>query len=206
MTTLLILFLFVGLVLYGLQELYQIKLTSKPTRTPTHAIDALAAMLDNPEDAEQSTGRLLDLGSGYGDTVLRIARLLPGWEVDGVEQNPTPWIVSNMRTIGKSFTNYRFFLGDAGVWPLRGYNIVFINQNTQTLKKWENGLARRLPAGTVVVTYNAPFPRLKPSNTIRVDDKTTLYLYRKSERGDMPQPQQNAAETPVATPAATPAP
>lgn len=200
MTTLIILFLVVGLVLYGLLEFYQIKLASKPQRTPLEAIDALAAMLDNPEDMEQSTGRLLDLGSGYGDTVLRVARLLPGWEVDGVEQNPTPWVISNLRTIGKSFTNYRFFLGDAGIWPLRGYDVVFINQNSGTLKKWEAGLARRLPVGTTVITYNTTFPRLKPSNTLRVSDKITLYLYRKTERAPAPAPEQAAPAADV-TPA-----
>lgn len=43
----------------------------------------LASLTDRPE-----TGCLLDLGCGPGDITLRLARGLPGWEVEGVDGSP----------------------------------------------------------------------------------------------------------------------
>src|SRR5688572_16932214 len=106
MTTILILFILIGLGLYGVKEYYQVKIGGKPHRTPGNIINAIAQTLQPPADEYQARGgRLLHLGSAYGDLVLGLARQLPLWQIDGVEQNPTPWILSNLRSVGKSFTN-----------------------------------------------------------------------------------------------------
>src|SRR5690606_26240695 len=169
MTTLAILFILIALGLYGIQEYYQIKLDTRPQRCPANVVAAISRMLaENDPDREPQGGRLLQLGSGYGDFVLNAAKLLPLWQIDGVEQNPTPWLLSNLRSIGKDFTNYSFFIGDPTLWPMRDYDVVFVHQEAKVLKRWEAGLARRLPTGTLLVCCNARLPRFQPRNTIQI--------------------------------------
>lgn len=176
MQTILILFIVIGLVLYGLLEFYQIKLGTRPRATPQSVIDEMASILQSLRD----NGTFVELGSGYGGLIFGMARRVPDWEFVGIEQSPTPWLLSNLRSIGKSIGNYRFYIGDAATISLRNYDVVFIDQNATILKKWESGLARRLEAGTLLFTLNAQLPRVKPISKQTIDDVHTLYVYQKA--------------------------
>ncbi len=201
MTTLAILFLLIALTLYGVQEYYQIKLGFRPQKCPPNVTAAIGRMLDeNDPDRPPQGGRMLHLGSGYGDFVLGAANTLPLWQVDGVEQNPTPWLLSNLRSIGKKFSNYSFFIGDITTWALRDYDVVFVNQEAKTLRRWEAALARRLPTGTLLVCCNAQLPRIRPMNTIKIDAQNTLYVYEKRARA-VPPPEQESTRTEAVAPA-----
>ncbi len=197
MQTLLILFIVIGLTLYGLQEYFQIKLGIRPRPTPSSVIDELARILQGLGD----TGTFIDLGSGYGTLIFGLAKRLPGWEFIGVEQSPTPWLMSNLRSIGKNLGNYRFFIGDATMIPLRNYDVVYTNQNATILKKWESNLARRLEPGTLLFTLDSGLPRVKTLEKLTIDDVHTLYIYQKT----LPQAAQAAPATPEAA-AEVPAP
>lgn len=175
MTFLFILLITIALILYGLKEYYQIKLGVKPQRTPEGSIAYLAELLER----SAQSGTFLDLSSGFGGTVIAMAKRLPTWEITGVERSPTPWIVANLRTIGKNFGNYRFFLNDPALWPLRDYSVIFLHQEPKIVKQWESSIARRLQPGTLLITYNAPLPRIKPIEVLTVNPATTLYVYRK---------------------------
>lgn len=177
MTFLLILLILIGLGLWGAQEYYQIKLGIKPTTTPPGVMAALADIMHDVGE----NGTFLDMGSGYGSLVLNLAKRAPEWHIVGLELSPTPWIISQMRSIGKNFGNYSFFLGDAHTWNLRNYDMIFINQNKRIVAQWETGLARRLLPGTLLVILNNKLPRIHTSSSIAVDDRNTLYLYRKPE-------------------------
>lgn len=175
MTFLLILFILIGLGLYGLKEYYQIKLGIVPQHTPPAALKSLTELLSRSAE----TGTLLDLGSGYGKRVLGLAKSLPDWDITGVEISPTPWIIASMMTVGKNFGNYRFFLSDPMTWALDDYDVIFVHQNQKTLRKWEAGIARRLQPGTLLIIYNQGLPRVKPIEVMTVGaDK--FYLYKKS--------------------------
>lgn len=206
MQTILILFIIIGLGLYGLQEYYQIKLGIRPRPTPQNVINDIATILQSIGD----TGTFVDLGSGYGTLIFGLAKRLPGWEFVGVEQSPTPWLMSNLRSIIKQVGNYRFFIGDAAQVPLHNYDVVYTNQSPTILKKWERGLAQRLESGTLFLSLDAALPRIKPLDKLTVDDVHTLYVYQKSP----PQAQApeaaaapiESSEAPVAPPPAEPAP
>jgi hypothetical protein len=187
MSTILILFIIIGLALYGLQEYYQIRLGVRPRPTPSTVTSEIIRIMNGVGE----NGTALDLGSAYGSFIFDAAKRLPGWEFIGVERSPTPWLFSNLRSIGKSYGNYRFYIDDATLFGLDNYDVVFADQNPAIMKKWETGLARRLQPGTLLISLDAPLPRVKPIEKIAVDDKHTLYLYRKAIQ----------QEQPVATPA-----
>lgn len=199
MTSLLILLIGTALFLYGLKEYWQIKLGMKPCRTPEASITYLSQLLERSAES----GSFLDLSCGYGGVVLGIARLLPTWQVVGVERSPTPWLIANMRSIGKNYGNYRFFLKNPLEWPLRDYSVIFLHQEAKIVKQWESVIARRLQPGTLFISYNAPLPRIKPLEVVTVDPGTKLYVYKKPQT--IAEPQQTlpiGADAPVVQPVA----
>lgn len=175
MTFLLVILILIGLTLYGLKEYYQVKLGYTPQKTPQAALTALAGLLERSAEM----GTFLDLGSGYGDRVLNLAKRLPNWDISGVESSPTPWILASLRTIGKNYSNYQFYFSDPTTWSLKEYSVVFVHQNEAVLKRWETSIARRLQPGTLLITYKHPLPRVKPIDTITLNPQTTFYLYKK---------------------------
>lgn len=184
MTFLLILLIIIALFLYGMKEYFQIKWGVRPQHTPEATIAYLSQLLERSAE----TGTVLNLASGNGGVVLQLAKRLPTWEVTGVERNPTSWIISNIRSIGKNFGNYRFFLQDPLQFALKDYNVVFLNQEQKVLKQWEATLARRLPPGGLFITYNAVLPRIRPLETITVSPTAKLYIYKKPALSDSEQP------------------
>ncbi|MDB5478395.1 MAG: class SAM-dependent methyltransferase [Alphaproteobacteria bacterium] len=162
-------------LLWAYKEFYQAKTGMVPQSTPEASLAYLAQMIERSADS----GTILDLGSCYGGRVFTLARLLPTWEVTGVEQSLTPWIVGNLRSIRRNYGNYRFFWDDPGQWPLKDYSVIFIHQNDKTIKKWEASIAKRLQPGTLLISYNRPFPRIRPIDTISVTSTNTLYIYKK---------------------------
>jgi hypothetical protein len=187
MTTLAILLILIVLGLYGLKEYYQIRTGVVPMTTPLGSVAYLAQLLERSAES----GTFLQLGSGYGGCVLALAKYLPTWQVTGVEFSPTPWIVANLRTIGKNFGNYRFFLNDATLWPLKDYTVIFLHQSAAITKQWEASIARRLQPGTLFISYNQPLPRIKPIETMTINPQTTLYIYRR------PEPEEAAPTLPI---------
>ena len=194
MIGLLLFFTIIALGLYGLYEYYKIKLGIIHKKMPKGAIEALANII---EDTNAESGRMVELGSGFGGFVIGIAHRLPGWDVVGVEQSPTPWLLANLRTIGKKHLNYRFFLSDPILWPLKNYDIVFIHNDEKLLKKWEQSLGRRLQPDTLLITMNHRLPRVNHVNMIQADPATSFYIYRK---GPPAQPLQTAAPQAQPTP------
>lgn len=176
MTTLLIVLILIGLTLYGLKEYYQVKSGVIPQRTPPAALTALAGLMER----SSTMGAFLDLGSAYGDRVTSLAKRLPTWDISGVEQSPTPWVLANLRTFGKNYSNYNFYLSDPMTWSLKEYNVIFLHQNEATLKRWETSIARRLQPGTLLITFKHPLPRVKPIDVITINPQTVFYLYKKA--------------------------
>lgn len=176
MTTLFILLILIGLALYGLKEYYQIKTGVIPQKTPPAALTALATLMER----SARMGSFLDLGSGYGERVLNLSKRLPSWDIAGVENSPTPWILANLRSMGKNQSNYNFYLGDPTAWSLDEYNVIFVHQSAATMKRWESSIARRLQPGTLLITFKNPLPRVKPIDVITINPQVVFYLYKKA--------------------------
>lgn len=173
MTTIATLLLLIALVGYGLKEYYQVKLKSSPHSTPIAIQNKIADILMD----FSHTGRFLDLGSGWGGMVLNLAKQMPEWQVDGIEQSPTPWVVSNCRSTGKTFGNYRFFIGPMQRFHLKNYDVVYLNLPRETMNIMLPRLVRALQDDTLIISYPHPLPRIPNPDIITVDHHR-IYLYR----------------------------
>lgn len=176
MTTLLILFILFGLVGYGLKEYYQLKL-GKPVSSPPAVINEIADFLQQ----YAPSGRFLDMGSGWGTLVLALAKKLPEWDIDGVEASPTPWFISNIRSIGRSFSNYRFFIGRMEEQALQNYDVIYLHQSQRRIFAMLPRLVKALQTDTFILTYPRPIPRLEDPFTIKTANNGTIYLYAGGE-------------------------
>jgi hypothetical protein len=216
MTTIATLLLFIALVGYGLKEYYQVKLKSSPHSTPIIIQDQIADLLMD----FSHTGRLADLGSGWGGMVLNLAKQMPEWQIDGIEQSPTPWVISNCRSTGKTFGNYRFFIGPMQRFHLKNYDVIYLNAPRETMNIMLPRLVRALQDDTLIITYPHPLPRIPNPDVITVDNHR-IYLYRgidayatiERHRAERLAAQQQAPtetkpiiEQPVAAQTATPEP
>lgn len=184
MTGLFILLILIGLGLYGLKEYYQIKLGSPPQQCSSEVVAGMMDLLDTYRD----NGRLLNLGSGYGGVVLKLAQRFPDWQIDGVEQSPTPWLIANLRSIGKQNGNYRFHLSDTMTWRLQDYDIILVCQSKKQLYVWEPRFARHMTPGTLLIAVNTPLPRTRPNDAIVLNGGHRLFVYRKQAEQPAPVP------------------
>ena len=175
MTFLLILLIIIIVGLMGFDVWFQIKQDMRPRSTPEATITYLAQILERSAE----TGSILNISSGYGRAVFQLAKRLPTWQVIGIERNASAWIIANLRSIGKNYGNYRFFLEDPMLRPFRDYNVIFLSQEQKILKKWEATIARHLQPGTLFISYNAQLPRIKPLEVLTVSPTSKLYVYRK---------------------------
>lgn len=204
MTTITIVLLLIAMILYGLKEYYQVKLKSGPHSTPmpvqTQIIETLMSF--------SHTGRMVDLGSGWGGMVLNLAKNMPEWQIDGVEQSPTPWIISNCRSTGKTYGNYRFFISPIQKFFLKNYDVIYVNLPRDTLAQILPRLVRALRDDTLILSYPHPLPRLPTNDMIQVDARHRVYMYRgidaiayaEAQRAQRLQAQQtNNAATPADT-------
>jgi hypothetical protein len=173
MTTIAVILILLALLGYGLKEYFQIKL-GRPTSTPDSITEEIAELL-----ADFSTsGRLIDLGSGWGSFVLGVAKRLPEWQVDGVEASPTPWFVANCRSIGGRANNIRFFIGRMEKHMLQNYDVIFVHQSTRNLNMVLPRLVRALRNDSLIIAYPNPLPRI-PDPDVLISEKTDrVFVYR----------------------------
>lgn len=172
MTTLLILLILFGLVGYGLKEYFQLKL-GRPDSSPAPVIDELTEFLGQ----YGATGRFMDMGSGWGTLVLQLAKRMPEWQIDGVEASPTPWFISNIRSIGKGYNNFRFFIGRMETQIVQRYDILYFNQSKRQLNAMLPRIMRVLESDAFIITYPNPIPRLPDPHIIQTPRNEKIYLY-----------------------------
>jgi hypothetical protein len=174
MTTIATLLLMIALIGYGLKEYYQVKLKSSPHSTPVHIQNQIVETLMS----FSHTGRMADLGSGWGGMVLNLAKQMPEWQIDGVEQSPTPWVIANCRSTGKTYGNYRFFISPIQKFFLKNYDVIYVNLPRETLIQILPRLVRALQDDTLILSYPHPLPRLPTRDHIAIDDRHRVYMYR----------------------------
>ncbi|HEY1096271.1 MAG TPA: class I SAM-dependent methyltransferase [Alphaproteobacteria bacterium] len=183
MSIIAILLIIIALAGYGFKEYYQIKLQTAPTSSPKDVADQIALLLYNynPEEG----GNLIDLGSGWGGFVLDMARRLPNWQIDGIEASPTPWVVANCRSISKSISNYRFFIGRMEDHSLKNYDVIYLNQTPRNLQLMLPRLLRALQNDSLILSYQNPLPRLPNPDILNTNGGHRIYMYRGIEALDV---------------------
>jgi len=167
-----------GWYLLGFATLLAVYWSSFRTQVPLYlsgrkTAQAVAALL--PANRPQ---RVLDIGSGTGSVLRRLAQSRPDCVFDGIEIAPAPWLLSTL--LARARTNVRFRRGDFFAQPWRDHDVVYAFLSPVPMARvWEKA-RRELPAGAIVISNSFAVPGAVPERTIEVGDArgTILYVYR----------------------------
>jgi hypothetical protein len=135
--------------------------------------EALAELIP-PEE----TWRVLDLGSGTGSVVRRLARMRPAAHCVGIESAPAPLWIS--RLLGRGQSNLELLHGDFFAHPWQGCRLVYAFLSPVPMADVWAKAALDMPPGGLLVSNSFPVPGVPPQRSIEVGDRrgTVLHVYR----------------------------
>lgn len=167
----------------GLLLTYTIRTGISPVpTTPGVAETILALASDAPP------GRVYELGSGWGNLAVALARRFPEREVVATELSPLPWLVSRLWQRIFPRPNLTIRRADFFRAPLADAGLVVCYLYPGAMRRLAPKLQRELAEGALVVSNSFAVPGWAAERTATAADAygTKVYLYR--------MPPQRAAE------------
>lgn len=126
------------------------------------------------------TGLIIDMGSGWGNFVIRIAKRYPQRQVVGYELSYLPWLISTVlkKALGlKNLTLHRqnFYKAD-----LSTVSVLVCYLFPEAMSKISDKLRLEQTSVNFVISNNFALPSWQVSKTIQLDDfyKSPVYLYK----------------------------
>lgn len=168
----LIVFLVIAAALYT--EWYTHKSGIVPMPTLPHVRRAmLAQMPDNPQ------GEILELGAGWGSTVLALSRQYPNHSIIGYEMAPLPFYVAKIRVMLSRRKNIVLKKSDFYTASFAKAGAVFCYLSFKHMDRLEPKFSAELGTKSVVVSHAFPLPGTKAHTTVTIGGlfATTVYVY-----------------------------
>jgi len=132
---------------------------------------------------ETGTGNIVDLGSGWGNFVIRIAKRYPQRQIVGYELSFLPWLMSTFlkKVLGlKNLTLHRqnFYQAD-----LSKTSVLVCYLFPKAMEKISHKLQVEQSNVNFVISNNFALPSWQASKTIQLNDfyKSPVYLYKISQ-------------------------
>ena len=167
-----------GLLLLAIASIiyYGIRLGITPMPSSRKAV---ATFLDLIPD---TTGKIVDLGAGWGTLAYPIAKQFPDAEVVGYELSPIPWLYSRLKGVfvrRPNLTLRRQSVFDA---DLSDVNVVVVYLHPAAMRKLRPKFERELRPGTLVLSNTFAVPTWKPAQTIHLgkswlSTSNDIYVY-----------------------------
>jgi len=131
--------------------------------------------------------QVLDVGSGTGSFVLRLASLRPDWQVSGSELAPIPYLISRWRAHRQH--NAALYRRDFWNQSFATYGLVYAFLSPAPMAELWRKARQEMPPGSMLVSNSFPIPDLAPTLVISVGDRrqTQLFCYRIPEKRSVTQ-------------------
>ncbi len=171
--------LLAGLACAGLIAVYTVLLDSPPLPSGGAARAGLVALI--PPNLPD--GPVYELGCGWGELALDLAKAMPGRQVVAVEASPLPWLVARARALGRENLSVR--LGRIEALDLSDAALVAAYLGPKPMARLSDKLRAELRPGSVLLSNGFAVPTLTPEKTVALPTPvtTTLYRYRMGETG-----------------------
>ena len=126
------------------------------------------------------TGKVYELGSGWGTLIIPLAREHPGSKVIGYETSPIPYFISKVRVWNSGLKNVQLLKQDFYDASLADAAIVVCYLFPGAMSKLKRKFEKELKPGTIVITNTFALPGWTPLQVINIQDlyNTKVYLYR----------------------------
>ncbi len=164
--------LLAGLACAVLIAVYTVLLDSPPMPSGAAARAGMVALI--PPDLPD--GPAYELGCGWGDLALDLAKALPGRRVIAVEASPLPWLVARLRGLSRENLSVRW--GRIEALDLSDAAIVAAYLGPKPMTRLAGKLRAELPPGSVLLSNGFALADLAPERTVTLPTPVTTKLYR----------------------------
>jgi len=158
-----------------------VKLGISPMPSSKKAYNTMMTLVN-----ETGMGSITDLGSGWGNIVIPIAKKYPQRQVIGYELSLLPWLTSTLlkKLLGlKNLTLYRqnFYNAD-----LSGASVLVCYLYPQAMDKIKNKLLLEQTTVDFIISNNFALPSCQPYKVLQLDDfyQSPIYLYKIDKKRD----------------------
>lgn len=129
----------------------------------------------------ETQGTVVDLGSGWGNMVTQLARLLPHCQVIGYETSLLPFYFSKCWKAVERLTNLKLVRKDFFDVPLNDVSLVYCYLYPGAMQKLKDKFEKELKPGTVIITNTFAIPEWEPVQVFMLADMyhTRIYVYVK---------------------------
>jgi hypothetical protein len=168
--------LLITIVFITLSLIYSsVKLGISPMPSSSKAYDAMMKLA-----GETGAGPLIDLGSGWGDFVIRAAKRNPHRQIVGYELSILPWLTSVILKKILKLNNLTLYRQDFFKAQLPSASVLICYLYPKAMSKIQNQLLLKQPEITFIISNNFALPSSKPFKVIKLNDfyKSPIYLYK----------------------------
>ncbi len=129
---------------------------------------------------ETGTGTIVDMGSGWGNFVIRIAKRYPQRQIVGYELSYLPWLTSTL--IKKAFALNNLTLHRQNFYQadFSNVSVLICYLFPEAMAKISEKLRREKSGVNFLISNNFALPSWQPSKTIQLNDfyKSPVYFYK----------------------------
>lgn len=133
--------------------------------------------------SEHQEIKVLDVGSGTGSFIQRLAQLRPDWQITGCELAPAPFLISRWRA--RHTANLDVRRQDFWAHSFAPYDMVYAFLSPAPMTALWRKVRQEMRPGTLLISNSFEVPDLKPEFVIHIEDRrrTQLFCYRIPTRG-----------------------
>jgi len=177
MTYLLIAYIFIALLFLVLASIvfWSLKNGISPMPTSRKAKNTILAFIP-----KKFSGRIYELGSGWGSLVIPLGKEFPESTITGYETSPIPYAISKMWVKLSGLHNIQLKRADFFETPLEDAAIVVCYLFPGAMRKLKGKFENELKPGTLVITNTFAIPGWQPLQVTNTQDlyNTKVYLYK----------------------------
>jgi hypothetical protein len=164
------------LLLIAISIIYNtVKLGISPMPSSNKAYIAMMQLAD-----ETGSDPIIDLGSGWGNFVIRIARKYPHREVVGYELSYLPWLISTLLKKAYGLKNLTLYKQNFYQADLSDASVLVCYLFPEAMIKISNKLQGEKSGIRFLISNNFALPKSQPFKVIQLKDfyKSPIYLYK----------------------------
>jgi hypothetical protein len=168
--------LFLTVVFIAISLIYStLQLGISPMPSSNKAYNAMLNLVD-----ETGAGAIIDLGSGWGNFVIPIAKCKPQRQVIGYEMSLLPWLTSTILKKLLRLKNLTLYRKNFYKVTLPPASVIVCYLYPQAMKQIQEKLLFEQPKVDFLISNNFALPAWQPNKVIKLDDfyKSPIYLYK----------------------------
>jgi predicted RNA methylase len=151
------------------------------TPTPTSKKQLLQILRALPHGF---SGRIYDLGSGWGTRAIEISKQLPEAKIIGIENSPVPYFISELILLFLRRNNVDLIFANFMRTDLRDADLIVCYLFRGGMENLKPKLEAELKPGTTVISNTFAISGWKPMQILYANDlyRSPIYVYKSKER------------------------